>query len=68
MEACWSMATAAVFIELDHLHATVDDDMDIQGSASLIANVGSALLCRRFASFSADDSVKSLLPELLCDL
>lgn len=37
------------------------------GSASLIAKVGSALLCRRFASFSACVSCKSLLPELLCD-
>jgi hypothetical protein len=32
-----------------------------QGSASCIANVGSALLCSLLASFSADVSCKSIL-------
>lgn len=34
-----------------------------QGSASCMASVGSALLCSLLASFSADVSCKSALPE-----
>jgi hypothetical protein len=41
--------------------------VDAHGSASFMARVGSALVCRRLDSFSAWVSCKSLLPALLCD-
>lgn len=46
-------------------------DKDVHGSASFMASVGSALLCRRFDSFSSWVSCKLFLfPEPLrgCDL